>query len=91
MTARSETGSVPTIVADACEPSWNSTVSSCASETTWLLVTMSPSSLMMNPLPPPSAVAMDTTLGRAFAATLVTSPEAAEVAAGLAATCSLRK
>ena len=67
ITARSVVGSVPTIVASKMRPSVSVTCTSpLASATTWLLVTMLPSSSMMTPepcepLPSPVLTSMATT------------------------------
>jgi hypothetical protein len=58
MTARSVFGSVPMISALVLVPSLKATVmvpSSPATSTTWLLVRMSPSLLMMMPVPEPDS------------------------------------
>ena len=78
MTARSEPGSRPTIVADAFLPSLKLTVMvpapSAADSITWLFVTMVPSERRTTPepSPPPWAVetSIATTLGWTAAATL---------------------
>ena len=87
MTARSVTGSRPTIVAEWLVPSLKVTRSeppSAAPATTWLLVRIRPSLSMITPVPsPPPPLAevstMDTTLGRTAAATCSTDPSAALV------------
>ena len=82
MTARSVTGSRPTMLAVWVEPSLRVAViepaPSAASATTWLLVRTSPSedSTMPLPSPPPCWVltSMETTLGSTAAATCSTEP-----------------
>lgn len=87
ITARSVTGSRPTMSALAVLPSLNDTVTeppSAAASTTWLLVRMSPSLEMMMPvpLPPDSSPELSprtlicTVEGRTLDATASTSPEA---------------
>ena len=96
ITARSVTGSRPTMVAEAVLPSLSVTEMlpppSAASATTWLLVRISPSdeSTMPVPSPPPWAVltSIETTLGSTAAATASTEPSAAVVLVLLLVPCS---
>ena len=84
MTARSETESAPTSVADAVLPSENATSSLVPAPppvATWLLVRMSPSDERITPEPSPSpwlpAILIMTTLGNTFCATACTDPSGA--------------
>ena len=87
ITARSVTGSRPTMLAVAVLPSLSVTEMlpppEAASATTWLLVRIRPSdeSTMPVPSPPPWAVvtSIETTLGSTAAATASTEPSAAGV------------
>src|SRR5262245_12381952 len=83
ITARSELGSRPRISALAVLPSLNVTRSwppLAASSTTWLLVRICPSELMITPEPSPAPpwplTSIETTLGRTAAATWLTEPSA---------------
>src|SRR4051812_41233116 len=83
-TATSDVGSRPTMVARAVLPSWNTATIwplSAAPSTTWLLVTISPSELMMKPEPSPAEdwplTCNCTTLGSTFSATASTDPDGA--------------
>ena len=85
MTARSVTASRPRISAFALVPSLNATVidpPSAADSTTWLLVRIWPSLLMMMPVPDPACPPPDTltwvTDGSSFWATCSISPAGAE-------------
>ena len=88
ITARSVSGSVPTMVAETVRPSLRFTEifpPLPAPATTWLLVTISPSWLitMPEPVAAPCDVATPifTTLGSTFAAAAWTEPSGAETGA----------
>lgn len=53
ITATSVTGSAPMTLPAKLLPSWRTTVTSSASSTTWALVKMRPSELIINPEPLP--------------------------------------
>ncbi len=81
ITAVSVSGSVPSTVAEVCDPSSNDTSrvpESPASSTTWLLVRIVPSALRMMPDPEPDpwapVTSILTTEGRTAAATSSTDP-----------------
>src|SRR5450755_2453937 len=94
MTARSESGSSPTSSAAATRPSGSVTSRELPPPATWLLVTMYPSGVMMNPEPEPDClprprVARSTrmwaTAGATWATTLVTAVEyASSISASVA-------
>ena len=92
ITAVSVSGSVPTIVALACEPSLKDTCTSPespATSTTWLLVRICPSELKMMPEPEPwpsaPATSILTTEGSTVWATCSTDPSP-DAAAGVSTT-----
>src|SRR5207237_3182357 len=84
MTARSESGSSPTSSAAATRPSGSVTSRALARPATWLLLTMYPSGVMMNPEPEPAcalrpraprSTRMWATAGATWATTPVTALE----------------
>src|SRR3954465_8774677 len=79
-TARSESGSDPTISASSSRPSTNEATTRGDLSTTWADVTMNPSRLMTTPLPPPRPLRRFATDGASRSLTAMTACEYASSA-----------